>query len=65
MLTDLDAPHLTLVFCGTVLALALALVWLLVELDRRFGKRISASALARFGYLPDGRRNPHSNRRTR
>ena len=56
MLANLDAPHLTLVFCGIVLALTLALVWLLFELDRRFGKRISASALARFGYLPDGRR---------
>ena len=56
MLLDLDAPHLTLVFCGTVLALAPMLVWLLCELDRRFGQRIAASALARFGYLPDGRR---------
>lgn len=57
MLTNLDAPHLTLVFCGTVLALAVTLVWLLCELDRRLGKRISANALSRFGYLPDGRRD--------
>ena len=64
MFTNLDVPHLTLMFCGTVLALALALVWLLVELDRRFGKRISASDLSRFGYLPDGRRS-RSDRRTR
>ena len=57
----LDTPHLTLIFIGTVLALALALVWLFCELERRFGKRISPTALARFGYLPDGRRD----RRTR
>ena len=62
MLADLDAPHLTIVFCGTVLALALALVWLLCELDRRFGKRISATALARFGYPPDDRREPRRRR---
>jgi hypothetical protein len=59
MLVDVDIPHLTLLFCGTVIALAVALVWLICELDRRFGKRITARALVRFGYLPNGRRNRH------
>lgn len=57
MLATLDVPHLTLILCATILALTLALVWLLVEFHRWFDKRFSASALARFGYLPDGRRD--------
>ena len=56
MLMSLDTPQVTFVFIGTVLVLALALVWLFCELERRFGKRIAPAALARFGYRPDGRR---------
>ena len=56
---DLDAPHLTLLFLATVFALAMALVWLFCELERRYGKRLTSTALARFGH----RDAPH-NRRT-
>ena len=63
MMTALDAPHLTLVFVGTVFALALSFVLLFCELERRFGKGISARALARFGVRSDGRRNRNSGRR--
>ena len=65
MLTSLDAPHLTLVFIATVFALALALVCLFFELERRFGKRISPRMMARFGNRPDGRRDRLTNRRDR
>ena len=62
MLLILDTPHLTLIFLGTVLGLALALVWLFCELEQRFGKRIAPNAMARFGYLPDVRRKRRSRR---
>ena len=52
----LDAPHLTLLLLVTVFALAAAFVWLFCELERRIGKRLAPTALARFGYRPDGSR---------
>ncbi len=55
MTMTLDAPHLTLLFLTTVFALATAFVWMFCEVERRFGKRFGATALARFGYRPDGR----------
>ncbi len=49
-----DISHLTLFFMATVCALAMAFVWMFCELERRFGQRITAAALVRFGHRPDG-----------
>ncbi len=46
----LDAPHLTWLFIATVFGLAMAFVWLFCELESRYGKRLNATALARFGH---------------
>lgn len=53
----LDISHLTLFFMATVCALAMAFVWMFCELERRFGQRIAATALARFGHRADGARD--------
>lgn len=54
MIMTVDISHLTLFFVATVCALAMAFVWMFCELERRFGKRVAATALARFGYRADG-----------
>ncbi|MEH2478527.1 hypothetical protein V1282_001884 [Nitrobacteraceae bacterium AZCC 2146] len=63
MLMTLDAPHLTLLFLVTVFGLAAAFVWLFCEFERHIGKRRAPTALARFGYRPDGRRDREPNGR--
>ena len=63
MTMTLDISHLTLLFVATVFALATAFVWMFCELERRFGKRLAVTALARFGYRPDGSIDRHANRR--
>ncbi len=59
----LDISHLTLFFVATVCALAMAFVWMFCELERRFGARFAAAALARFGYRADGTLDPDRIRR--
>ncbi|MDB5564412.1 MAG: hypothetical protein JWP84_978 [Tardiphaga sp.] len=59
----LDAPHLTLLFLGTVFCLATAFVWMFIEFERHIGKRRAPTTLARFGYRPDGRRDRNPNGR--
>jgi hypothetical protein len=54
----LDISHLTLFLVATVCALAMAFVWMFCEVERRFGQRIAATALARFGYRADGTLDP-------
>lgn len=49
-----DISHLTLLFMATVCSLAMAFVWMFCEFERRFGQRIAATTLARFGYRADG-----------
>ncbi|MDB5616067.1 hypothetical protein [Tardiphaga sp.] len=56
----LDAPHLTLLFVGTVVCLATALVWMFCELERRIGKKQAPTPLSRYGYRPDSRRDRDS-----
>lgn len=63
MIMTLDISHLTLLFVATVFALATAFVWMFCEFERRFGKRWAETALARFGYRPDGRVDRDANRR--
>jgi hypothetical protein len=55
--------HLTLLFVTTVFALVMAFVWMFCEFERRFGKRLTAIALVRFGYRPDGTIDRNANRR--
>ncbi|WP_398465832.1 hypothetical protein [Tardiphaga sp.] len=59
----LDISHLTLLFVATVCALAMAFIWMFCELERRFGQRITTTALARFGYRADGKLDPERLRR--
>jgi hypothetical protein len=63
MIMTLDISHLTLLFVATVFALAMAFVWMFCEFERRFGKRLAMTALARFGYRLDGRIDRNANRR--
>ena len=63
MTMTLDISHLTLLFVATVFALTMAFVWMFVEFERRFGKWFAATALARFGYRPDGRLKREAQRR--
>ncbi len=63
MIMILDISHLTLFFVATVCALAMAFVWMFCEFERRFGQRIAATALARFGYRADGTLDPNRTRR--
>ncbi|QUS40649.1 hypothetical protein RPMA_18790 [Tardiphaga alba] len=59
----LDISHLTLFFMATVCALAMAFVWMFCEFERRFGRRVSAAALARFGHQIDGKPDRDRSRR--
>jgi hypothetical protein len=63
MTMTLDISNLTLLFVATVFALATAFVWMFCEFERRFGKRLTATALVRFGYRPDGTIDRNGNRR--
>lgn len=51
----LDIPHLTLIFMATVCALAMGFVWMFCEFERRFGRHLAATAMARFGRSANGR----------
>jgi hypothetical protein len=64
MIMTFDISHLSLFFVAIVCALATAFVWMFCELERRFGQRIAATALARFGYRADGTRDPNRIRRS-
>ena len=63
MIMTFDISHLTFLFMASVCALAMAFVWMFCELERRFGQRFTATALARFGYHADGMPDPNGNRR--
>jgi hypothetical protein len=63
MTMTLDIASLTLLFVTTVFALVMAFVWMFCEFERRFGKRLTAIALVRFGYRPDGTIDRNANRR--